>query len=62
MSDLSSGNRKLILAAALGAAGGGIAVLLATRAIPKMMAQLRQGMMQNMMEMMQERGCSPSEM
>jgi hypothetical protein len=62
MSDLGSINRKVILAAALGAACGGFALLLATRAIPKMLAQLRKGMMQNMMEMMKARGCTPSEM
>ena len=62
MSDQNSTNQKIILAAALGALGGGIAVLLATRAIPKMMAQMRQGMMQNMMEKMKECGCTPSEM
>ena len=62
MSDLGSINRKVILVAALGAACGGVALLLATRAIPKMMAHMRQGMMQNMMKMMKQRGCSPSEM
>jgi hypothetical protein len=46
----------------MGAILGGVAVLLGTRAIPKMMAQMREGMMQNMMEKMKERGCTPSEM
>jgi hypothetical protein len=62
MSDQNSTNQKIILAAGLGALVGGIAVLLATQAIPKMMAQMREGMMQNMMEKMKERGCTPSEM
>ena len=58
----SSPNLKVFLAAALGALGGGVAVLLAARLIPKMMAQMRAGMMQNMITMMKERGCTPSEM
>ncbi len=62
MSDQNSTNQKLILSAALGALAGGIGVLLATRAIPKMMAQMRQGMILGMMEKMKECGCTPSEM
>jgi len=62
MNTPSSANRKVILAAGMGAFLGGVAVLLATRAIPKMIAQMRQGMMQNMMKKMKGRGCTPSEM
>ena len=62
MTDEYSNNQKLILAAGLGALGGGIAVLLMTRAIPKMMEQMREGMLQNMQEKMKERGCTPAEM
>ena len=62
MTDEYSNNQKMILAAGLGALGGGIAVLLITRAIPKVMEQMREGMMQNMMEKMKARGCTPSEM
>ena len=62
MTDEYSNNQKMILAAGLGALGGGIAVLLMTRAIPKVMEQMREGMMQNMMEKMKARGCTPSEM
>ena len=46
----------------LGAIGGGLFVALATRAIPKMMAQIISGMMQNMISHMRESGCEPSEM
>ena len=62
MTGVNSNNQKMILAAGLGALGGGIAVLLMTRAIPKVMEQMREGMMQNMLEKMKERGCTPSEM
>ena len=52
-----------LLAAALGAVGGGFLVAALTRAIPKMMAsmmsQMMPGMMQNMRGMMKECGCSP---
>jgi hypothetical protein len=56
-----SGKRRwlIILAAALGAFAGGLAVLLGTRAIPKMMNKMMAGMMQNMMTRMKEGGCAP---
>ncbi len=47
-----------VLVAVLGAAGGGLFVAFATRAIPRMMA----GMMQNMMAQMKASGCNPAEM
>ncbi len=62
MSDTNSQNQKIVLAFALGAVGGGVAALMATRAIPKMMDQMRTGMMSTMMEKMKESGCTPSEM
>jgi hypothetical protein len=46
-----------ILAAALGAIGGGAIVAIATKAIPKIMS----GMMQNMMARMAKGGCNPSD-
>lgn len=46
-----------ILAAALGALGGGAIVAIATKAIPKMMS----GMMQKMMARMAEGGCNPAD-
>jgi hypothetical protein len=51
--------RGYILAAMLGALGGGIFVLFATKAIPKMMSQMMPEMMQNMMAQMRAKGCSP---
>jgi hypothetical protein len=62
MSIQNSTTSKIFLAASLGALGGAITVLVATRAIPKMMAQMRQDMMQNMMKKLKECGCTPSEM
>ena len=47
-----------LLAAIIGALAGGAFVALATRALPRMMAQ----MMQNMMAGMGQEGCSPVEM
>lgn len=46
-----------ILAAALGAIGGGAIVAIATKAIPRMMS----GMMRNMMTKMAEGGCNPAD-
>jgi hypothetical protein len=62
MNTLSSTDRNVILAAGLGAIFGGVAVLLGTKAIPNMVTQMQRGMMQHMMGMMKERGCSPPEM
>ncbi len=62
MLNTDSRTRGYVLAAFLGAVGGGLFVALATRAIPKMMTQLMTGMMQSMMAQMKECGCNPSEM
>lgn len=52
-----------LLAASLGALGGGILVVYSTRAIPKMMSRMVEQMMPNMMKNMQQKmkdgGCSP---
>ncbi len=53
--------KTVVIAFLLGAAGGGLLVTLATRAIPKMMSQMMAGMMQNMMAHMGEEGCNPAE-
>jgi CheY-specific phosphatase CheX len=54
--------RNYLLAAALGALGGGVVMAMATKAIPKMMSQMMAGMMQNMMRQMGEGGSDPAEM
>ena len=58
MGDTGSNAKKYMLAFAVGAIGGGIAIAWATRAMPKMMS----GMMQSMMDRMREEGCDLQEM
>ncbi len=60
MDKLSSRRKEYLLAAALGALGGGLIVLWATKAIPNMLSQMMAGMMKNMMSQMPEGGCTPS--
>lgn len=62
MENFDTDRKKYLLAASLGALGGGIFVALATRAIPRMMSQIMSGMMRNMMSQMGEAGCDPAEM
>lgn len=62
MSYVSAQNRGYVFAAFLGAAFGGVFVMLATKAIPKMMSQMMAGMKQNMMSQMSAEGCNPAEM
>lgn len=50
--------RGYVLAGLFGAVLGGLAVALATRAIPKIMS----GMMRNAMEQMRESGCDMADM
>jgi hypothetical protein len=50
-----------VLATVLGAIGGGVAVALATNAIPKLMQHMEVHM-QNMMAQMKESGLDPSQM
>ena len=54
--------RGYLLAAILGAAGGGFAVLVATRAVPRVMGAAMAGMMREMMSVMGEEGCSAEDM
>ena len=54
---MKKGNKGYICAAVLGVIGGGIAVAITTRAVPKMMA----GMMRKMMSKMGADGCDPAQ-
>ncbi len=51
-----------LISALLGAIGGGILVIVATRAIPTMMTNMMSGMMRKMMSNMGECGCNPQQM
>ncbi len=51
-----------LISALLGAIGGGILVIIATKAIPTMMANMMSGMMGEMMSQMRASGCNPQEM
>jgi hypothetical protein len=62
MNTASEQRKGYAVATLLGAIGGGLFVILATKAIPKMMAQMMSGMMKNLMSGMSENGCNPSEM
>ena len=62
MGDTESRGKGYVLAALLGAIGGGLVIALGTRAIPKMMSNMMSGMMRNMMSQMGEDGCDPAEM
>lgn len=48
-----------LLAAGLGAIGGGLLIAVVTKAIPNMMSRMMAGMMQNMMAEMGEGECNP---
>jgi hypothetical protein len=59
---MDENNRRSYFSIALiSAIGGGLAVVLATKAIPKMMSKIMQGMLQNMMVSMRESGCDPAD-
>ena len=66
MNTTDSPNKGYVLAALLGAIGGGIIVMLATKAIPRMMSrmmsEMMSGMQQKMMAHMGEGGCDPRQM
>ena len=58
MDNKLSRTQGYVLAAVLGAIGGGLVVAMAANIFPKMMS----GMMRNMMGQMRQSGCSPAEM
>lgn len=51
-----------LISALLGAIGGGLLVLIATKAIPTMMANMMSAMMGKMMSQMGAGGCNPQVM
>lgn len=55
---MTSQRRSNLISALLGAIGGGLFVLIATKAVPRMMT----AMMRNMMLQMKASGCNPQEM
>ena len=57
----SSSGVRYLLAGSIGALVGGILVLVASNAIPKMMSRTMPGMMSSMMSKMGRDGCSPGE-
>jgi hypothetical protein len=61
MQDAEGNARGYLLAVAVGAIGGGLAVLVASRAVPRIMGPAMAGMMRQMMSSMHEEGCSPAD-
>lgn len=57
MSNVHSNAKGYVLAAFLGAVGGGLLVAIMTKAVPRIMS----GMMQNMMGQMRKNGFNPGE-
>jgi hypothetical protein len=62
MNNTCCDTRGYVLAAVLGAIGGGLLVALATKAVPRMISKMMSGMMENMMGQMEKSGCNPAEM
>ena len=61
MTSVSSYHQRCALVTILGAIAVGLVVVLATKAIPKIVSQVMAGMMKNMMAQMREGGGTPSE-
>jgi hypothetical protein len=57
---LQNGKLKYLIAGGIGAVFGGVVMAVASKAIPKMMAEMSNSMMTMMMEKMQSEGCSPA--
>lgn len=62
MDDTHARPEGYLLAALIGAAGGGLLVLLASRAIPNLMAGMMAGMMRKMISEIKESGGAADEM
>lgn len=52
---------SILLAALLGALGGGLLVAWVGKLVPRILSQAMRGMMQTMMAKMKESGCSPED-
>lgn len=62
MQPAQTGKTGYAIAALLGAAVGGLAMLVVTNAMPRMMKRMMSGMMENMRAQMRAEGCQPEEM
>ncbi len=62
MKKTNSQTGRYLISALLGAVGGGLLVMVATRALPTMLANFMAGMMRNMMSHMETGGWNPKEM
>jgi hypothetical protein len=58
----TSNTKGYLLVGLLGALGGGLAVVVATKAIPNMMSKMMARMMQSMMACIGQDGVEPEEM
>lgn len=61
MHGADSQSKRYLLAALLGALGGGLVVALATRAVPRMASQIMAGRMRDLCAEMGEDGCDPAQ-
>jgi hypothetical protein len=62
MESPSLDKKGYVVVGLLGAAIGGLGILLVTNAIPRMMKRMMAGMMENMRAQMSAGGCTPDEM
>ncbi len=62
MQPARSDKTNYVIATLLGAAAGGLVMLVVTNAIPRMMKRMMAGMMENMRSQMHAEGCKPEEM
>jgi hypothetical protein len=62
MENMHVDKKGYLVTALLGAAVGGLGILLITNAVPRMMQRMMAGMMENMRAQMSAGGCTPEEM